>query len=114
MWAGSLSRPSSRGEVRGTILGTFAAECQRRPAGAFLMLFGLLWAFARSRPSKVNRIFGKAQSGSAAFVAFSQGSNDAQRTMGVITLVLAAHNVRNGDEWMCRSGKSWRWPQRSG
>jgi len=67
--------------------------------GAFLILFGLLWAFARSRPRLVNRIFGKLQIGSAAFVAFSHGGNDAQKTMGVITLALASYYGWTGDDW---------------
>jgi PiT family inorganic phosphate transporter len=68
-------------------------------AGAFLILFTLLWIFARKRPSMVNRVFGKLQIGSAAFMAFSHGSNDAQKTMGVITLALATYHGWGGDEW---------------
>ena len=34
-------------------------------------------------------IFGRAQMLTAAAVAFSHGSNDAQKTMGIITLALA-------------------------
>ncbi len=67
--------------------------------GAFLILFGLLWAFARSRPRMVNRVFGKLQIGSAAFMAFSHGGNDAQKTMGVITLALASYYGWTGDDW---------------
>lgn len=67
--------------------------------GAFLILFALLWIFARKRPSMVSRIFGKLQIGSAAFMAFSHGSNDAQKTMGVITLALASYYGWSGDEW---------------
>jgi PiT family inorganic phosphate transporter len=67
--------------------------------GAFLILFVLLWIFARRRPSLVNRIFGKLQIGSAAFMAFSHGGNDAQKTMGVITLALAGYYGWSGDEW---------------
>ncbi|MGH2550284.1 MAG: inorganic phosphate transporter, partial [Thermomicrobiales bacterium] len=52
--------------------------------GAFLLLIGLLWIVAKWRPHKVNRVFGKLQIGSAAFMAYSHGSNDAQKTMGVI------------------------------
>jgi PiT family inorganic phosphate transporter len=67
--------------------------------GAFLILFGLLWMFARNRPRIVNRIFGKLQIGSAAFMAFSHGGNDAQKTMGVITLALASYYGWSGDDW---------------
>ena len=44
--------------------------------------------FARVRPRVVRRVFGKAQIVSAAFMAFSHGTNDAQKTMGIIALSL--------------------------
>jgi PiT family inorganic phosphate transporter len=67
--------------------------------GAFLLLIGLLWLVAKWRPHKVNRVFGKLQIGSAAFMAYSHGSNDAQKTMGVITLALASYHGWSGDEF---------------
>ena len=51
----------------------------------------LLWIFRRTRPSAVTGIFQKFQIASAAFMAFSHGSNDAQKTMGIMTLALAIH-----------------------
>jgi len=55
--------------------------------GAFLMalLFALLRSFT---PHIVHKIFGKAQLVSAAWMAHSHGTNDAQKTMGIITLAL--------------------------
>ena len=54
-----------------------------------LLIMGLLYGLLRSaRPRFVNRFFGKAQIVSAAFMGFSQGLADAQKTMGVITLAL--------------------------
>ncbi len=44
--------------------------------------------FAKVRKSTVSRVFGKAQIASAAFMAFSHGTNDAQKTMGIIALAL--------------------------
>jgi PiT family inorganic phosphate transporter len=67
--------------------------------GAFLLLFILLWLFARSRPQRVSRIFGRLQVVSAAFMAYSHGGNDAQKTMGVITMALASYHGWSGDEW---------------
>ncbi len=67
--------------------------------GALLLLFVLLWAFARSRPRFVGNTFGRLQIVSAAYMAFSHGSNDAQKTMGVITLALASYHGWTGDEW---------------
>src|SRR5918997_705667 len=58
---------------------------------ALLLLVGLLWLFARSRPLRVTRIFGRLQVVSAAYMAFSHGSNDAQKTMVVLTMALASY-----------------------
>ena len=66
---------------------------------ALLLLVGLLWLFARSRPLRVSRIFGRLQIVSAAYMAFSHGSNDAQKTMGVLTMALASYYGWSGDEW---------------
>ncbi|MCC6314175.1 MAG: inorganic phosphate transporter [Thermomicrobiales bacterium] len=66
---------------------------------AFLLLFGLLWIFARSRPYLISRLFGRLQIVSAAYMAFSHGSNDAQKTMGVMTMALAAYHGWTGEEW---------------
>jgi PiT family inorganic phosphate transporter len=62
------------------------------PLGGFLIGFLLMVLiyrlFARVRRSFVARLFGKAQILSAAFMAFSHGTNDAQKTMGIITLAV--------------------------
>lgn len=56
-----------------------------------LFMVLLLWIFRRFTPSAVGGIFRKFQIVSAAFMAFSHGSNDAQKTMGIMTLALAIH-----------------------
>ena len=66
---------------------------------ALLLLMALLWIFARSRPLRVTRIFGRLQIVSAAYMAFSHGSNDAQKTMGVMTMALASYHGWTGEEW---------------
>lgn len=59
--------------------------------GGYLLMVGFYWLFHRSTPATVNNLFGKVQVLSAAGMAFSHGSNDAQKTMGVISLALAVH-----------------------
>lgn len=49
-----------------------------------LILVGFFWI----TPNAAGRLFGKLQLLSAAAMAFSHGSNDAQKTMGLITLAL--------------------------
>lgn len=58
--------------------------------GFLLMLF-LIWLFRRSAPSLVSTLFGRLQILSAAYMAFSHGSNDAQKTMGIITMALVSY-----------------------
>ncbi len=58
--------------------------------GFFLMLF-LVWLFRRSAPSLVGNLFSRLQILSAAYMAFSHGSNDAQKTMGIITMALVSY-----------------------
>jgi PiT family inorganic phosphate transporter len=48
----------------------------------------ILFLFGRLSPSSVNRYFAKLQIVSSSFMAFSHGSNDAQKVMGIITLTL--------------------------
>ena len=50
----------------------------------------LYWSFRRVRPHTASNGFRHAQTVSAALMAFSHGSNDAQKTMGVIALALLA------------------------
>ncbi len=54
------------------------------------IMVALLWIFRKANPGRVNRRFRIAQLFSASLMAFSHGSNDAQKTMGVITLALFA------------------------
>ena len=55
--------------------------------GALFMLL-LLIAVHRLTPQFVHSLFGKLQIFSAAWMAHSHGTNDAQKTMGIITLAL--------------------------
>jgi PiT family inorganic phosphate transporter len=64
------------------LLGTFVA---------FLLMVLIFWLFRKSHPSPLNQGFKKLQILSAAFMAFSHGSNDAQKSMGVITMALASY-----------------------
>jgi len=55
-----------------------------------LLATALYWTFRNARPATASNGFRKAQTVSAALMAFSHGSNDAQKTMGVISLALLA------------------------
>jgi PiT family inorganic phosphate transporter len=62
------------------------------PAAGFilgmLLMFLLLVSLRNVTPRVVSLIFGKAQLFSSGFLGFSHGSNDAQKTMGIIALAL--------------------------
>lgn len=57
---------------------------------AFVLMIGLLWIVRRMRPAKVQRGARRLQLVSASLMAFSHGSNDAQKAMGIITLALVS------------------------
>jgi PiT family inorganic phosphate transporter len=56
--------------------------------GGLLLMSVLYRILAHSRPGAVRQSFGKLQILSAAFMAFSHGSNDGQKFIGVFTLAL--------------------------
>jgi len=56
--------------------------------GGFFLMLALLWMFAKTSPERINKRFKGLQCVSAGVMAFSHGSNDAQKTMGIITLSL--------------------------
>ncbi|MFO0680929.1 MAG: inorganic phosphate transporter [Sandaracinus sp.] len=63
---------------------------------AFFVMVGLTWAVRRMRPGTVHRVSRRLQLLSACTMAFSHGSNDAQKSMGIITLALIAFVARGG------------------
>ncbi len=61
--------------------------------GAFLVMVVLLNVFRRADPHRINERFRRLQLVSAAYMAFSHGSNDAQKTMGIMTAALVAAGI---------------------
>ena len=57
-------------------------------AGAAALMLGVLWIIRKQAPGLMNRLFRRLQLVSGGFVAFTHGTNDAQKTMGVIALAL--------------------------
>ena len=54
----------------------------------FGMMMLLMWMFHKHPSSKINGMFRKLQLVSAAFYSLGHGANDAQKTMGIITILL--------------------------
>jgi len=67
------------------------------PIVGFFLGFVVMWLIARifhsSPQSVVNKRFKGLQIFSAAYIAFSHGSNDAQKTMGIITMALLSYGA---------------------
>jgi len=57
---------------------------------AFALMTAVFWIIRRRAPGTVNRVFRRLQLGTAGFVALTHGTNDAQKTMGIIALALVA------------------------
>ncbi|MDD3224068.1 MAG: inorganic phosphate transporter [Clostridium sp.] len=54
----------------------------------YIFMILLEWILRKSKPSFVSKFFSKAQIASAMFMALNHGGNDAQKSMGVITMSL--------------------------
>ncbi len=61
--------------------------------GGFVLMLGVSWAFRKTPLALARRVFGRLQIFSAAFMAFSHGSNDGQKFIGVFTLALVLGGV---------------------
>jgi PiT family inorganic phosphate transporter len=55
---------------------------------AYLLMISVYWIFRNSSPARMDTYFRRLQLVSAALLSWSHGTNDAQKTMGIITGVL--------------------------
>ncbi|MGH9468352.1 MAG: inorganic phosphate transporter, partial [Terriglobales bacterium] len=64
------------------------------PAVGLVLAWGFMilasWTFRRSHPRKVDQTFRRLQLVSAAMLSLAHGTNDAQKTMGIVTTALVA------------------------
>src|SRR5438552_3556982 len=63
----------------------------------YLLMLALYWILRNTSFGWVQRFFGRAQILSSAYMAFSHGGNDGQKTMGIIALALYAFHNNQGD-----------------
>ena len=64
--------------------------------GLLLMLI-VAWLFVRATPAFADRVFRGLQFVSAALYSLGHGGNDAQKTMGIIAVLLYAHGRMHGE-----------------
>jgi len=60
---------------------------------ALLLMLAVAWGFSRSTPSAVDNFFRSAQLLSAALYSLGHGGNDAQKTMGIIAVLLFSQGL---------------------
>jgi PiT family inorganic phosphate transporter len=65
--------------------------------GAIFFL-AISWIFARSTPSRVDRLFRRLQLVSSSMYSLGHGGNDAQKTIGIIWMLLIAAGYTKADE----------------
>jgi len=61
--------------------------------GGFLLMLAMMWIFQKGTPSRLNLLFRRGQILSAAYMAYSHGTNDTQNAMGVITFALVSAGI---------------------
>jgi PiT family inorganic phosphate transporter len=65
--------------------------------GGYALMLSIYWLLRNVSYRFVNRFFGRAQILSSAYMAFSHGGNDGQKTMGVIALAIYAYHGNTGE-----------------
>src|SRR5690242_575012 len=63
---------------------------------ALVLVLIVSWLFVRARPAFADGVFRRLQYVSAAAFSLGHGGNDAQKTMGIITVLLYAHGKLTG------------------
>jgi PiT family inorganic phosphate transporter len=90
------------GAVIGSGVGKTVIFILLSPALGFLLggllLVAVSWIFQRSTPARIDRWFRRMQLVSASFYSLGHGGNDAQKTIGIIWLLLIAANVEGAKE----------------
>ena len=67
---------------------------------AFILAMFIIYFLKDSKPSFINRVFGRIQIVSSTFFSLTHGANDGQKTMGVITALLMAGGFLSSDEFV--------------
>jgi inorganic phosphate transporter, PiT family len=92
-----LAAVGGSGVKGGAIITKVVIPAILAPISAFVVagiaIIAIYWLFGRRRPGSVTRGFRLGQIVSSSALAIAHGTNDAQKTMGVITLALVAHGT---------------------
>ena len=64
---------------------------------ALLIMLGVTWALRDKVPFAVDKLFRRVQLGSASLYSLGHGGNDAQKTMGIIAVLLYSQGLLEGE-----------------
>ncbi len=64
---------------------------------ALVMVLIVTWSFVRASPAVADGVFRKLQFVSASLYSLGHGGNDAQKTMGIIAVLLYSHGLTGGE-----------------
>ena len=92
IWNGTNAKHEAIGLLPKVIIPLFTSPLLGF-AIAFVVMKVIYLLFAKMHPRKVGRVFRVLQMCSAAAMSFMHGSNDAQKSMGIITLALVTQHV---------------------
>ena len=67
--------------------------------GGLILMVVVMWLLHRSNPSVSRRLFGWLQLGSSAFMAWSHGTADGQKAIGLMAMALAIYNETPASEF---------------
>ncbi|GMV03323.1 MAG: inorganic phosphate transporter [Burkholderiales bacterium] len=99
---GATIAKSGTGSLLGSGIGKVALFIVISPTLGFVLgsalMLGVSWAFFRSTPRGTDRWFRRLQLVSSALYSIGHGSNDAQKTMGIIWLLLIAAGASSAAE----------------
>src|SRR5512133_3449016 len=76
---------------------------------AMVLMTGVSWIFRRSTPHRIDTVFRRLQLLSAAIYSLGHGGNDAQKTMGIIVMLLMATHGMGAQEltWWASHDPAW-------
>ena len=96
----ALAKAGWQSVIAGGLIKTSAAILLSPLLGlvlAVILSIAVLWMFQHTSPSRTEGGFNKAQFISASLYSLGHGGNDAQKTMGIITVLLFANGYLHGE-----------------
>jgi PiT family inorganic phosphate transporter len=94
-WCHAGTRAILWGGVRDKVLVPLVASPVSGLIIGFILMGAIMALFANRQAGSMGKLFRTLQVASSAFMSFAHGSNDAQKSMGIITLALVSYGTHN-------------------